>query len=59
MQVIGNELVVTLEIVIGDVEEDRAVLALGALLENPDGKFVTLEQWGKEGSDKGLVENIR
>src|SRR5450631_1741064 len=59
MQVIGNELVVPLEIVIGDVEEDRAVFTLGALFENPDGKFVTLEQRGKQGSNKGLVENIR
>jgi hypothetical protein len=39
MQVIGNEFVVTLEIVIGDVEENGRILALGALLQNADGKF--------------------
>src|SRR5579864_235431 len=43
MQVVGNEFVVALEIVIGDVEENRAVLALSSFLENPDGKLVAFE----------------
>src|SRR5512141_2734867 len=44
MQVIGNELVVALEIVVGDVEEDRRVLALRALLEDSNRKLVALEK---------------
>ena len=36
MEVVGNELVVALEIVIGDVEENGPVDALGALLQDFD-----------------------
>src|SRR5260370_29302665 len=36
MKIVSNELVVALEIVVGDVEENSSIRALGALLQNVD-----------------------
>src|SRR5258706_2377882 len=44
MQIVGNELVVTLEILIGDIEENRSVDTLGPLLQDFDGVLVAPEQ---------------
>src|ERR1700683_3138409 len=57
MQVVGNELVVTLEILIGDVEKNSSVDAFGALLKDFHRDFVTPEQWGQEWSDERLFQN--
>src|ERR1700730_2141123 len=58
MKIIGNELVVALEIVVGDVEENSSVLALRALLQNVDRHFMTFEQWSKKRSDKRRFQNL-
>ena len=44
MQVVRDELVVSLEIVIGHIEKDRAIFAFGALFQYPDREFVTLHE---------------
>ena len=58
MKIIRNELVVALEIVVGDVEENSPILALGALLQNVDRHFVTFEQGTKKRSDKRCFQNL-
>src|SRR6202521_4461513 len=58
MKIIRNELVVALEIVVGDVEENGSILALGALLQNVDRHFVTSEQWSKKRSNKRCFQNL-
>ena len=58
MQVVRDEFVVTLEVVVGDVKEDGAVLTFCAFAKDADGKLVTLEQRRKQGSDEGLFENL-
>ena len=58
MEIVRNELVVTLEIVIGDVEENCSVNAFRALLEDFDGELVPAKQRRKQRSDERLFENV-
>src|ERR1700752_5497530 len=58
MQIIRNEFVVSLEIVVADVEEDRSILALRSVFENPNRKFVAFEQRRKQRGYKRLLENF-
>ena len=58
MKVIGNELVVALEGMVGDVEVDGALLRLGAIADEVDGLLVALEEGRQEGSDERLLEDL-
>src|SRR5581483_11879606 len=44
MQIVRDELVIAFQIVIGEIEEDGAVFALGALAENLDGFLMAFHQ---------------
>jgi orotidine-5'-phosphate decarboxylase len=46
MEVVGNELVVSLEILVSDVEENSPVFAFGTLPENLDRDCVAFKEWG-------------
>ena len=55
MQVVRHELVVALEIVIGNVEEDGPILAFGALAQDFNGQLMPFEQRRQE-RDEGLFK---
>src|SRR5271155_5131851 len=57
MQIVGSELVVALKVLVGDVEENGPVDALGALLHDLDRDLVPAEQRGQERSYKGFLKN--
>ena len=58
MEIVRNELVIAFEIVIGDVEENCSVDALGTLLKNFDREFVTAEQRRQERGHERLFQNV-
>src|SRR5215472_18263969 len=58
MQIVRNELVVAFQILVGDIEEDGAVLALGTFLENSHGEFVTLEKRRQQRTDERLFQDF-
>ena len=57
MEIVRNELVIALEIVIGDVEKNGAVDTLGALLKDFDREFVTPQQRWQEWSHERFFQN--
>jgi len=56
---IGDELVISLQILIADIEKDGAVFALRALLENTDRQLVPPEQRRKQRGNEWLLQNFR
>src|SRR5580698_878081 len=59
MQVVGDKLVIPLEIVIADVEENSAVLTFAALFENSDREFVAFEKRRQQQCDEWLFQYLR
>jgi hypothetical protein len=63
MEVVRDEFVVSLELVVGDVEEKRALGAVGALANDLDGSLMSFEQrrnaLGDERFANDLAERAR
>ena len=58
VEIVRDELVVALKGVVGDVEVDGALFALGADADEVDGALVAIEKRRQEGGDERLVENL-
>jgi hypothetical protein len=58
VNVVGDELVVSLHGLIADVEVDGAVFRFGAVADEAEGFFVALEERREERGDEGLPEDI-
>ena len=58
MEIVGNELVVALEGLVGDVEVDGALLRFRARADEVDSALVAFEERRQEGGDEGLLEDL-
>ncbi len=58
MQIVRNEFVVAFEIVIGYIEEDGSIFALGAVFQDSNRKLVAFEQRRKQRGDEWLFEDL-
>src|SRR5262249_29856859 len=58
MQIIWNELVISLKIVIGDIEIDGSVLAFGALFQDFHRLLVPFHQGRNERGNKRLLDHL-
>ncbi len=58
MEIVGDEFVVALEGLVGDVEVDGAVLRLGAGADQVEGALVAIEERRQERGDPGLFEDL-
>src|SRR5579859_532230 len=58
MQIIRDKFVVALEIVIGNIEKNRSILALSAFFENSDGKLMTPEERRKQRRDERRLQDF-
>src|SRR5438477_7253806 len=59
MQIVGHELVVALEVMIGDIKKQRAILGFGALAQHRDRALVTFEQRRQQRRNERLFQNFR
>ena len=57
-QVVRDELVETLQRMVGDIEEDRPVAFFSTAADQFQGLLVALEQWLKQRCNEGLLENF-
>src|SRR5579864_4625785 len=58
MQIVRNEFVVTLEFMIGDVEENGAVFGFDAFAEDGHGPLMTLQKRREQGRNEGLFDDL-
>ena len=57
MQVIGNELVVSLEVLVGNVEENGPIFFFGALTQDTNRALMAREERRKDVGDQRFVQN--
>src|SRR6185437_13630341 len=59
MQVVRHELVVSLKLMVGDIEKNCPILGFNAVLQNFDGFFMALKQRRQQLGDERLRDDLR
>src|SRR5450631_1322485 len=57
MQIVRHELVVALEVMVGDIKKEGLIFGLDTLFQHRDGALVTLKQWRQQRRDERLLKD--